>query len=278
VNYRHAFHAGNAADVFKHALLARMLVRLTAKDKPLLYLDTHAGIGSYDLSSDEAKRSGEAERGIRRLAATRLQPAVQALLAPYLAEVETGGGRYYPGSPAIAAAMLRADDRLIVAEKHPDDIVLLKRRFAHDHRVIITEGDGYQTVKARLPPKERRGLILIDPPFEQPDEFQRMRAALDEGLKRFATGVFALWFPMKGDGQSRRFVEALRDTGPPKTAVFEMINDPRGAESALQGAGFVVVNPPFGLMEDATLLLPALARALAPGRDSRYRAEWLVGE
>jgi 23S rRNA (adenine2030-N6)-methyltransferase len=281
VNYRHAFHAGNPADVFKHALLAHMLALMTAKDKPLRYLDTHAGAGSYDLSAEEALRGGEAERGIRRLLAATLSARARPLLSPYLdavAALAGPDGRYYPGSPLIAAHLLRPMDRLTLVEKHPEDIARLKRRLAPDRRAFIVEGDGWVEVRAKLPLPERRGLVLMDPPFEQPDEFRRLATALSEGHRRFATGVFALWYPIKAGGESRRFVESVRALALPATLLVEMVNDPRNAESALQGSGMVIVNPPWGLDAEARVLVPELARALAPGRQSRAGVEWLVPE
>lgn len=281
MNYRHAFHAGNAADVFKHALLARMLRLMTAKDKPLRYMDTHAGAGSYDLTADAASRTGEAERGLRRLQAARLSPKARELLAPYLdtvAALSGTEGRYYPGSPLIAAHLLRPMDRLTLVEMQAEDLLWLKRRLSDDRRAFIVDGDGWTEVKAKLPFPERRGLILIDPPFERSDEFARLATALAEGHRRFATGVFALWFPIKAGGESRRFVGTVREMAIPGTLLVEMVTDPRNAESALQGCGMVIVNPPYGLEADARRVLPEITRALAPARQSRWTVEWLTPE
>jgi 23S rRNA (adenine2030-N6)-methyltransferase len=279
VNYRHAFHAGNAADVVKHALLARLLVHMTKKDKPLRYLDTHAGAGSYDLTGEAATKSGEALRGYRRLKQATLHPATLALLAPYTDTVTALAGpegRYYPGSPLIAAHLLRPMDRLTLVEKHEEDLALLKRRLAPDKRAFIVDGDAWTEVKAKLPLPERRGLILIDPPYEQPDEFGKLVNALVEGHRRFATGVFALWYPVKSGGQARRFLGAVKELGIAKTLVAETVTDPRGAESALQGSGLVVVNPPYGFEEDARRMLPEIGSVLSPTGRASVTVEWLV--
>jgi 23S rRNA (adenine2030-N6)-methyltransferase len=281
MNYRHAFHAGNFADVFKHALLARILTHLAAKDTPFRYMDTHAGIGIYNLAWDEATRTREADGGIRLLQAKPPEGAVGALFAPYLAavaSVRSEGREMVPGSPAVATALLRPQDKLTLAELHPEDARQLRRRFARDRRVTMHEMDGWQAVKAWLPPPERRGVVLIDPPFEQPGEFERMETALVDARRRWPTGTMALWYPVKDWRETERFARALVALAIPKTLRLDISIDADAPAGTLSGTGLIVVNPPWMLKDEAGAMLPWLARTLAAGRRHSARAEWLVGE
>src|SRR5882757_3938862 len=205
MNYRHGYHAGNFADVLKHTALCELLRLLTAKDKKLFVLDSHAGAGGYDLGSGLARRTGEAEAGIARLIASP-RAAMPPAVARYLAAVAAydrkfgpagGGVRRYPGSPRLVRAALRPGDRFIACELQPAEALALKREFAGDRAVEVRQADGYKTLKAQLPPPERRGLVLIDPPFEAADEFERLARAVRHGLRRFATGCYAVWYPIK---------------------------------------------------------------------------------
>ncbi len=281
MNYRHAYHAGNFADVFKHALLARILTHLLAKETPFRCMDTHAGVGLYDLSEAEARRTGEAEAGVARVLAVARPPAVEALLQPYIAALRAFNaldGRFYPGSPMIAAHLLRPQDRMALAELHPEDGRTLAKRFSRDGRARVVASDGYAALKAWLPPPERRGVVLIDPPFEEPGEFRRMTDALAMAHGKWATGVIALWYPRKGWREAVRFHRALVDLAVPKTLRLELDVDAEADEATLGGAGLVVVNPPWKLKEEAETLLPWLARTMAQGRKTAWRADWLVGE
>jgi 23S rRNA (adenine2030-N6)-methyltransferase len=281
MNYRHAFHAGNFADVFKHALLARILLHLGAKDAAFRYHDTHAGVGLYDLADDEARRGGEAAEGVRRFLSAPRDAALDTLFKPYVAALRAFNaldGRFYPGSPMVAAHLLRQQDRMSLAELHPEDGRALKRRFARDRRVTVIAGDGYAALNAWLPPPERRGLVLIDPPFEQPGEFERLAAAASLAQRKWPTGVLAIWYPIKGWREPDRFHRALQALAAPKTLRLELLVDAEGDETALNGCGLVVVNPPWLLKEEAAAMLPFLARALARGRRTSWRADWLVAE
>src|SRR5581483_7978277 len=191
MNYRHAYHAGNFADVVKHIALVTALLHLRKKDAPFAVIDTHAGRGRYDLASDEAARTGEAEAGIARLRSL----SAEAALCEYLRIV--GDGASYPGSPLIAAALLRPQDRLVAIEKHPEEFAALRSARAGIANARPEQGDGYEHLRALLPPPERRGLILVDPPFEAVDEFERQAEAMHMALRRFATGVYLVWFPIK---------------------------------------------------------------------------------
>jgi 23S rRNA (adenine2030-N6)-methyltransferase len=278
LNYRHAFHAGNFADVFKHLFLVRMLDYLKLKPAPLRVIDTHAGTGRYALSSDEARKTGEAQRGIRRFAKVERQSEAARLAAPYLSFVEANEKEgFYPGSPAIAAAWTRTQDRMTWAELHPRDCLKLKRHFGRDERIAILDRDGYQVLKAGTPPKERRGLVLIDPPFETPDEFEHILTAVTGAYAKWPTGIYAIWYPIKADGLSERFLHAMQDTGITKQLCLELLVAPRLTPSGLPGCGMLIINPPFGLDQEAALLLPLLQKTMDMGGGST-RLEWLVPE
>lgn len=298
MNYRHAFHAGNFADVVKHAMLARILAYLTRKDAPFLYLDTHAGIGRYDLSGDEARRTGEWRDGVGRMA-DPLPGEAEGLLAPWraalAAERARGGGHAYPGSPAIAQALTRRGDRLLLCEKHPADARALAQAMGRDARVKTIEIDGWTGLNAYVPPKERRGLVLIDPPFEEPGEIERMAEAIVAAWRKWPGGVYAAWAPIKSVAETRRLGTRVVGAGVTRVLWLEAIvgapassrradmstrrdSSPRADSSPLIGTAMLVVNPPYTLEQEARLLLPALASRLARGEGARGEARVLAGE
>ncbi len=207
MNYRHAFHAGNFADVFKHAVLVRVLLYLCGKEAPFRVVDSHAGIGRYDLTREEPSRTNEWRAGIGRLIADPPDGKAGELLAPYLEIVRAqnpgGGLRNYPGSPAIAEALSRPQDRMIFCELHPEDHAALRRNIGGDRRAKAVAIDGWTALKAYLPPKERRGLVLVDPAFEEPDEFVRLAAGFEEAHRRWPTGIYLLWYPVKNRDEVR---------------------------------------------------------------------------
>jgi 23S rRNA (adenine2030-N6)-methyltransferase len=268
MNYRHGYHAGNFADVLKHVALCELLRLLTAKDKKLFVLDTHAGAGGYDLAGGLARRTGEAEAGVVRLAAAP-RSSVPAAVARYLAAVAAydrkfgpAGGRLrrYPGSPRLVRAALRPGDRFVACEMHPEEALALKREFAGDRAVDVRQADGYKALKALLPPVERRGLVLIDPPFEASDEFERLSRALRQGVRRFATGCYAVWYPIKDDAAAG-FVGDLSSFKP---LVLEMRLE--GIEPGrLAACGLAVINPPWRFEEAMREALPWVAAHLGPG-------------
>jgi 23S rRNA (adenine2030-N6)-methyltransferase len=278
MNYRHAFHAGAFTDVVKHATLALVLEHLQAKAQPCCFLDTHAGIGRYDLWSEPAQRTGEYRAGI--LKAVR-DPAAE--LAPYLAVVRAmnDGGphvRWYPGSPGLAQALLRPHDRIVLCELHPEDARTLAASFAGDARVQVQESDGYLALKALLPPKERRGCVLIDPPFEVTDEFERIVRGLGHALRRWATGIYLVWYPIKHRGPVKAFHDALAASGIRRVLVAELLLRPDGDPDRLNGSGMIVVNPPWKLDESLARLLPALCADFGATGSGRARVETLVPE
>jgi 23S rRNA (adenine2030-N6)-methyltransferase len=280
MNYRHAFHAGNFADVLKHAVLARILLHLREKPTAFRVIDTHAGAGLYDLTGPEASRTGEWRFGIDRLRAASLAPEIASLLAPYLDAVASfnPGGRLnrYPGSPLLALRLMRAQDRLTACELEPSAAAALKHALAGDPRAAFVAVDGFVALKAYLPPKERRGLVLIDPPFEQPDEFSRLAHAIVNAWRKWATGVYLLWYPIKDRRAAAAFTRALTTSAMPKILRAELELD--AGRTELGAAGLIIVNPPWRLDEELNVLLSSLARLLARGADGGCRVDWLRGE
>jgi len=281
MNYRHAFHAGGFADVAKHAVLARILVHLKAKEAAFRVIDTHAGAGLYDLTGPEASRTGEWRDGIARLLAARRAPEVEGLLAPYLDVVASfnrdGPLRSYPGSPAIILAHLRPQDRLLACEFEPGAARALSRHLGGDDRTRVVAIDGWTGLGAYVPPKERRGLVLVDPAFEQPDELARLADGLAAAHGKWATGTYLLWYPIKQRGEREAFVRRLRALAIPKTLCAELTVGPPGDEERLHGSGLIVVNPPWTQERELATLLPALAAVLAGDKGSA-RLDWLAGE
>jgi 23S rRNA (adenine2030-N6)-methyltransferase len=291
MNYRHAYHAGNHADVLKHAVLARALGHLGRKDKAYCVIDAHAGIGLYDLSAVEAGKTGEWLGGVGLLyddagTAVALEDAeAEALLGPWREAVEAvnqasgrgAGLRWYPGSPEVAVLLSRPHDRLVFNELHPDDHATIAGLYARERRVRVTCEEAGIAVKANLPPEERRGIVLIDPPYEQTDDADRALAMLRQGHKRFATGCFMLWYPVTGDGLSHRLARAAAELALPRTLLVEMLVRPVTINGGLAGSGLLIVNPPWPLAEELPVLLPALAQRLKQG-EPQWRVEWLTGE
>ena len=273
MNYRHAFHAGNFADVVKHLVLVACLLHLRKKEQPFAVIDTHAGRGRYDLEGDEASRTGEAANGIGRLGGVTAEGALGEYLALARGEI------FYPGSPLLAAMLLRPSDRLVAIEKHAEDVAALKAALAAYPNARAEQADGYARLTALLPPKERRGLIVIDPPYEAPDEFAQAAAALRGALRRFATGIYLIWFPVKSAGEANAFAGELLNAGPKKALRIDIdIGAAPGAgdKERLAAAGLIVVNPPFGLAGEMEAALAAVAPLLSP--KARYSVSALAGE
>jgi 23S rRNA (adenine2030-N6)-methyltransferase len=286
MNYRHAFHAGNFADVLKHAVLARILTHLGEKAAAFRVIDTHAGAGLYDLSSEPATRTGEWRAGIGRLIDAHLPDDIRALLAPYLAAVAAanpgGGLRRYPGSPLIALGLMRPQDRLVACELEPGAAAALAAQLRRDTRARAVRIDGWTALNAYVPPKERRGVVLIDPPYEDKHEFARVAAALAAAQRKWATGIFLLWYPIKGRSGPDRLAAELRRGATAKVAAkvlrAELAWMPDGSSGPLAGAGLIVVNPPWRLADELARLLPALPAALGPTAGGSAQVDWLAGE
>ncbi len=272
MNYRHGYHAGNFADIFKHAVLARVLTLMSAKQTPYRVIDTHAGAGRYDLDGKNAQATGEANNGIRKLLGNLPQGAALELLQPYLHAVEKCAPAY-PGSPLIVQTLARAQDAMVFCELHPEEFALLEKSIGRDRRAKTLALDGWIALKSLLPPKERRGVILIDPPYEDPAEFKRVADGLEEAVRRFATGIYLIWYPLKNrhdtDAAIRRIVRAAAK--PALKLEFEI--EKRQAEGPLHATGMLLINPPWKLKEECELILPALHQSLAGANRGAVRIE-----
>ena len=267
MNYRHAYHAGNFADVVKHVLLTRLIAYLKRKDKGFRIFDTHAGRGRYDLTTDEATRTGEATNGILRLMTAAPELATDPLFVDYFSALapDIVAGRY-PGSPLIARRLLRRQDRLSAYELHPADAAALKAEFAGDVQVKAIALDGWLALKSHVPPKEKRGLVLIDPPFEKASEVDDILAGLSGAQRRWPQGVYALWYPLKRRTMVEALHEGLAGLGFTESVTAEFLLEPYDqTEPRFVGTGLAVLNPPFTFAEEARAALEALAPLL--GRD-----------
>ena len=277
--YRHLFHAGNFADVFKHALLCRLLIALGGKGRPYCYLDTHAGIGRYDLAHEWAQKAREFENGIGRLWDRKDAP--DALL-PYLeivrGENPRGRLRFYPGSPLFALKLRRAGDRLVLTELNETDCAELAGTVSRASNVTVQRMDGYQALKAFLPPKERRGLVLIDSSFDRSGEFPRLARSLKTAHERWPTGVYALWYPMMGSAVVEDFARAIVRTRIRKILRLEMLVCSARNRETVPGCGMIIVNPPWKLDAETRPLVDWLAAALAQDNSAHAKVDWLVPE
>ncbi len=287
MNYRHAFHAGSFADVFKHAVLCRILHYLREKPAGFRVIDTHAGLGLYDLTSAEANRSGEWRDGIARLLAAQeageLPDNIAALLAPFVEVIdafnERGKLKVYPGSPALTRAWLRAQDRLIACELEPKAYSTLARHLRGDDRIKAIEIDGWTGLSAYVPPPERRGLVLVDPPFEEAADFHRLSHMLGLAHRKWATGIYALWYPIKGRGEADALAKRVNKLGIAKILRAELLVSPVSDQTRLNGSGLILVNPPWTLHGELAVLLPALVKLLERQPQSGgYKLDWLAGE
>jgi 23S rRNA (adenine2030-N6)-methyltransferase len=280
MNYRHAFHAGNFADVVKHAILARILLHLRKKESAFRVIDTHAGAGLYDLTGPEAVRSPEWRNGIGRLLAADLDPAARPLLDDYLGAVRAANAdgkiTRYPGSPALVRAFLRRADRLVACELEPVAAKALSYNFHGDRRVKTIAIDGWTALSAYIPPKERRGLVLIDPPYEATDEFPRLAASLEAAFRKWPTGIFLAWYPIKDASDTIAFARDLKKRSMTNMLRAELITEPAPGDNKLRGTGQLIVNPPWTLEQDLKILLPTLAKIFAPGVKDAVHLDWLA--
>jgi 23S rRNA (adenine2030-N6)-methyltransferase len=282
VNYVHAFHAGSFADVLKPAVLARILVYLREKPAAFRVIDTHAGAGLYDLTGAEATRGGEWHQGIETLMAARLDANIAALLAPYLEVIgalnDKGALKRYPGSPSIIRAWLRPQDKLIACEREPKAARALAANMRGDARIKTLELDGWTALAAYVPPPERRGLVLVDPPFEEDGDFHKLSQGLAMAHRKWASGLYALWYPIKGRPEPDALAKRLRRTAVPKMLRAELtvalLSDP----TRLNGCGMILVNPPWTLESELSALLPALAAILGRRGKGAWHLDWLTGE
>nr|WP_113869524.1 23S rRNA (adenine(2030)-N(6))-methyltransferase RlmJ [Brenneria salicis]NMN93283.1 23S rRNA (adenine2030-N6)-methyltransferase [Brenneria salicis ATCC 15712 = DSM 30166]RBP57562.1 23S rRNA (adenine2030-N6)-methyltransferase [Brenneria salicis ATCC 15712 = DSM 30166]RLM31608.1 23S rRNA (adenine(2030)-N(6))-methyltransferase RlmJ [Brenneria salicis ATCC 15712 = DSM 30166] len=279
LSYRHSFHAGNHADVLKHTVQSLIITALKEKDKPFLYLDTHAGAGRYQLSGAHAERTGEYLDGIAKI---WQRDDIPAELEPYMRAVHTynhnGQLRYYPGSPLIARQLLREQDKIHLTELHPSDFPLLRNEFQKDARCKVLREDGYQQLKSQLPPLYRRGFVLIDPPYELKTDYQAVVKGLQEGHKRFATGVYALWYPVVLRQQIKRLLKELEASGIRNILQIELAVRPDSDRHGMTASGMIVINPPWKLAAQMKSVLPWLHSVLVQAGTGHTLVEQIVPE
>jgi len=285
LGYRHIYHAGNFADVLKHAALALLVEALARKPKPFFVLDTHAGAGRYDLSSPEARSHPEFQDGIGRLwgRAATAPPA----LSPYLEAVRAlnpacAGGRAalraYPGSPRVVRHLMRPGDRMVLCERHPADHTRLKAELAGDPQVGVHHRDGYEAIKAFLPPPEHRGLVLLDPAYEVPAEWQRAAEGLETAWRRWPAGALALWYPVMAQSAHAKLHARVVAAGLRRVLLAQLAVFPEDSPAGLNGSGVLMVNPPWRLDQTLAEVLPWLHERLSPQGAGGWRVEWLSGE
>jgi 23S rRNA (adenine2030-N6)-methyltransferase len=269
MNYRHGYHAGNFADVVKHVALVAILQYLRKKDAAFSVIDSHAGRGRYDLAGDQAARTGEAQNGIARL--LDLSGAMPPALSTYLSLVREEGQGLYPGSPLIAAKLLRPQDRLTAIEKHPEEFAALKEALAPFRNAAAEHGDGYARSLKLLPPPSRRGLVLIDPPFEAPEEFTQLARVARDIYRKFATGIVLIWYPIKSKAEAAGFVAEVLAGGVAKAVTVEIkVAAPQGK---LDRAGLLAINPPYGFQAQ----MVEVAGLIGPGLEGQISAAWMAG-
>ncbi len=278
LSYRHGFHAGNFADVLKHSLIALVIDALKQKDKPFVYIDTHAGAGKYSFKSDYSQKTAEYQEGIGRLWGNQQTPPE---LKDYLAGVRAENtGRQlvrYPGSPQLVRRLVRSQDRLILSELHSTDFVTLQQLFAQDRQVIVAKEDGLRMLEKKLPPIQKRGLIFIDPSYEIKADYTKVVDALETAHRHFATGIYALWYPVIDRAVTERMLQRLKETGIPKQLRIEHCVATDGAMRGMTGSGMLFINPPWQLASQAEALLPWLNQTLTDGL-GQWKVEWQVPE
>ncbi|WP_373186288.1 23S rRNA (adenine(2030)-N(6))-methyltransferase RlmJ [Halopseudomonas sp.] len=279
MNYRHSYHAGNHADVFKHAIVLRMSQLMQRKEAPYCYLDSHAGTALYDLQAEASGKTGEYLDGIARLwSRDDLPPLLESYVANVRVQNEDEQLRFYPGSPQLIAGGLREQDRMILSELHPEDAATLAAYFAGDSRVGVHHRDGYELAKAFLPVVEKRALWLLDPPFERADDLERCVATMQLAIQRMRQTVIALWYPIKDERLLRDFYRQISAAGLPKVLRVELSVRPADTTLGLNGSGLMLVNPPWPLWEELEQALPWLAGQLAQSGSGAWRLDWLAGE
>ncbi|TQP71578.1 23S rRNA (adenine(2030)-N(6))-methyltransferase RlmJ [Vibrio cholerae] len=278
LSYRHSFHAGNHADVLKHIVQSLILNSLQQKEKPFVYHDTHSGVGRYDLTHEWSEKTGEYKQGIARV---WQQDNIPAELDSYLDAIrQLNQGetlRYYPGSPRVARAHLREQDRMVLTELHPSDYPLLEQEFHRDRQVSIYKEDGFARLKASLPPQERRGLVLIDPPYELAKEYRDVVRAIAQSYKRWATGIYAIWYPVVNRCDIDDMLEGLQGLEIRKILQIELGVAPDTNERGMTASGMIVINPPWTLESQMQTILPFLKQAIALAT-GHYKVEWVVPE
>ncbi len=279
LSYRHSFHAGNYADVLKHIVQLLILEALQQKEKGFLYLDTHAGAGLYSLQSFEAEKTAEFTEGIGYLWERDDLPEI---VRYYLQQVKQINPKdklnFYPGSPLLAANLLRPQDRAILTELHPSDYPLLRKNMQKFSNIQVKRENGFQQLKSALPPKERRGFVLIDPPYELKEDYQLVVEAIVEGYKRFATGTYAIWYPVVLRQQIKKMIHSFEATQIRKILQIELGIRPDSTQRGMTASGMIVINPPWKLESQMREILPYLSEVLAPAGTGHWSVNWITPE
>ena len=279
LSYRHSYHAGNHADVLKHIVLTLCINSLKEKEKPFLYLDTHSGAGRYLLQSEHAEKTGEYLSGINLI---WQQSETPELLNTYLSVLKRYNPfdnlKYYLGSPLIAKQLLREQDKINLTELHPTDYPLLRQEFSKDKRARVLREDGFSQLKSKLPPESRRGIILIDPSYEIKDDYQKIPKALLEAYKRFATGIYLIWYPVVSRTQTQKMIDEIVNLGIKKISQFEFAIKPDNNQKGMTASGMIVINPPWKLQQQMQTIMPWLKNTLDTEKMGNYLIKELVPE
>ena len=279
LSYRHSYHAGNHADVLKHIVLTLCINSLKEKEKPFLYLDTHSGAGRYLLQSEHAEKTGEYLSGINLI---WQQSETPELLNTYLSVLKRYNPfdnlKYYLGSPLIAKQLLREQDKINLTELHPTDYPLLRQEFSKDKRARVLREDGFSQLKSKLPPESRRGIVLIDPSYEIKDDYQKIPKALLEAYKRFATGIYLIWYPVVSRTQTQKMIDEIVNLGIKKISQFEFAIKPDNNQKGMTASGMIVINPPWKLQQQMQTIMPWLKNTLDTEKMGNYLIKELVPE
>lgn len=279
LSYRHIYHAGNHADILKHLVVSQICRHLIKKDAPFFYLDTHAGIGQYPLDSEQAQKNKEFQSGIARLLDEKNLPEPVEALLDIVKEMNPNKSlELYPGSPKIVDYYVRQKDKLHLCELHPNDYPILAALFPHKRRANVTKEDGFASVKAMLPPPQKRGFVLMDPPYEVKKDYQYVVKALQDGCQRFPQGTYAIWYPVLNRKQADDLLKAIKDTKIRNVLLLELCIRDSEKERGMAGSGMIVVNPPWTLEQEAKEFLPALSNILAEDNQADFQVSWITPE
>ncbi|RBO79965.1 MULTISPECIES: 23S rRNA (adenine(2030)-N(6))-methyltransferase RlmJ [Marinomonas] len=279
LSYRHIYHAGNHADILKHITMSQICRHFIKKDSPFFYLDTHAGIGQYELNSEQAQKNKEYHSGISRLFSESAVPeAVEGLLEIVRDMNPTDQLEYYPGSPKVVDYYTRQKDKLHLCELHPNDYPLLAALFPQKRKANVVKENGFAAVKAMLPPPQKRGFVLMDPPYEVKKDYQFVVKSLEEGYKRFPQGTFAIWYPVLGRQQADHLLKSVKATNIRNILLLELNVRDTEKERGMAGSGMIIVNPPWTLEQDAREFMPFLSKTLAEDQEANYQITWITPE
>ncbi|AEF53687.1 23S rRNA (adenine(2030)-N(6))-methyltransferase RlmJ [Marinomonas posidonica] len=279
LSYRHIYHAGNHADILKHITMSQICRHFIKKDTPFFYLDTHAGIGQYELNSEQAQKNKEFHSGISRLLSELTVPeAVEGLLEIVREMNPTDQLEYYPGSPKVVDYYTRQKDKLHLCELHPNDYPLLAALFPQKRKANVVKENGFAAVKAMLPPPQKRGFVLMDPPYEVKKDYQYVVKSLEEGYKRFPQGTFAIWYPVLGRQQADNLLKSVKTTNIRNVLLLELNVRDTEKERGMAGSGMIIVNPPWTLEQDAKEFMPFLKKTLAEDQEANYQITWITPE